>query len=67
MVAAQDPAGMGGNLMILKAIQIARLGNILVVDGCGDQTTGAIIGGIMRAMALKAEIANNGRLTETIV
>ncbi|WP_372822550.1 hypothetical protein ACCE15_09855 [Pseudomonas parafulva] len=42
--------------MTLKAIQMARLGDVLVVDGSGDQTR-AIIGGIMRAMALKAGIA----------
>ncbi|MGW7771493.1 RraA family protein [Pseudomonas machongensis] len=46
----------GDNLMTLKAIQMARLGDVLVVDGSGDQTR-AIIGGIMRAMALKAGIA----------
>ena len=46
----------GDNLMTLKAIQMARPGDILVVDGSGDQTR-AIIGGIMRAMALKAGIA----------
>ena len=45
----------GDNLMTLKAIQMARPGDILVVDGSGDQTR-AIIGGIMRAMALKAGI-----------
>jgi len=42
--------------MTLKAIQMARPGDVLVVDGSGDQTR-AIIGGIMRAMALKAGIA----------
>jgi len=46
----------GDNLMTLKAIQMARPGDILVVDGSGDQTR-AIIGGIMRAMALKTGIA----------
>lgn len=46
----------GDNLMTLKAIQMARPGDVLVVDGSGDQTR-AIIGGIMRAMALKAGIA----------
>ncbi|HCE5853588.1 TPA: RraA family protein [Pseudomonas aeruginosa] len=46
----------GDNLMILKAIQMARPGDVLVVDGSGDQTR-AVIGGIMRAMALKAGIA----------
>ncbi|MFV3290424.1 hypothetical protein ACNFBR_16945 [Pseudomonas sp. NY11955] len=37
----------GDNLMTLKAIQMARPGGVLVVDGSGDQTR-AIIGGIMR-------------------
>lgn len=46
----------GDNLMTLKAIQMARPGDVLVVDGSGDQTR-AIIGGIMRAMAIKAGIA----------
>ncbi|NVZ83930.1 RraA family protein [Pseudomonas yamanorum] len=46
----------GDNLMILKAIQLARPGDVLVIDGSGDQTR-AIIGGIMRAMAIKAGIA----------
>lgn len=46
----------GDNLMTLKAIQMARPGDVLVVDGSGDQTR-AIFGGIMRAMAMKAGIA----------
>ncbi|MFZ6047010.1 RraA family protein [Pseudomonas sp. CR3202] len=46
----------GDNLMILKALQMARPGDVLVIDGSGDQTR-AVIGGIMRAMALKAGIA----------
>jgi regulator of RNase E activity RraA len=56
----------GDNLMTLQAIQMARPGDILVVDGSGDQTR-AIIGGIMRAMALKAGIAGivvNGMLRD---
>ncbi|MBK4992224.1 RraA family protein [Pseudomonas sp. S37] len=46
----------GDNLMTLAAIQMAKPGDILVVDGSGDQTR-AIIGGIMRAMAIKAGIS----------
>ncbi|NNB83830.1 RraA family protein [Pseudomonas aeruginosa] len=46
----------GDNLMILKAIQMAKPGDVLVIDGSGDQTR-AVIGGIMRAMALKTGIA----------
>ncbi|MGH8353438.1 MAG: RraA family protein [Pseudomonas sp.] len=45
----------GDNLMILKAIQMARPGDVLVIDGSGDQTR-AVFGGIMRAMALNAGI-----------
>lgn len=46
----------GDNLMILKAIQLAEPGDVLVIDGSGDMTR-AVIGGIMRAMAIKAGIA----------
>ncbi|XXF07168.1 RraA family protein [Pseudomonas sp. D2-3] len=46
----------GDNLMILKAIQLAQPGDVLVIDGSGDMTR-AVIGGIMRAMAIKAGIA----------
>ncbi|WJD69241.1 RraA family protein [Pseudomonas asiatica] len=46
----------GDNLLLLKAIQMARPGDVLVVDGSGDLSR-AVIGGIMRAMALKAGIA----------
>lgn len=46
----------GDNLMILKAIQMAQAGDVLVVDGSGDMTR-AVVGGIMRAMAIKSEIA----------
>lgn len=56
----------GDNLMTLKAIQMARPGDVLVIDGSGDQTR-ALIGGIMRAMALKAGIAGivvNGALRD---
>lgn len=45
----------GDNLMILKAMQMARPGDVLVVDGSSDLTR-AVFGGIMRAMALKAGI-----------
>nr|WP_264081760.1 hypothetical protein [Pseudomonas farsensis] len=46
----------GDNLLLLKAIQMARPGDALVVDGSGDVSR-AVIGGIMRAMAIKAGIA----------
>ena len=46
----------GDNLMILKAIQMAKAGDVLVIDGSGDLTR-AVVGGIMRAMAIKAGIA----------
>ncbi|MDP9556776.1 UNVERIFIED_ORG: RraA family protein [Pseudomonas parafulva] len=46
----------GDNLLLLKAIQMARPGDVLVVDGSGDLSR-AVIGGIMRAMAIKAGIA----------
>lgn len=45
----------GDNLMILKAIQLSQPGDVLVIDGSGDMTR-AVIGGIMRAMAIKAGI-----------
>ncbi len=41
----------GDNLMILKAMQMARPGDVLVIDGSADLTR-AVFGGIMRAMAL---------------
>lgn len=56
----------GDNLMILKAMQMARPGDVLVIDGSGDQTR-AVFGGIMRAMALKAGIVGvviNGALRD---
>lgn len=46
----------GDNLLLLKAIQMARPGDVLIVDGSGDLSR-AVIGGIMRAMAIKAGIA----------
>ena len=46
----------GDNLMILKALQMVRPGNVLVIDGGGD-TSRAVVGGIMRAIALKAGLA----------
>ena len=45
----------GDNLMVLKAIQMARPGDVLVIDGSADLSR-AVIGGIMRAMAIKAGI-----------
>lgn len=45
----------GDNLMILKAIQMAQPGDVLLIDGSGDMTR-AVVGGIMRAMAIKAGI-----------
>ncbi|MGC8118620.1 RraA family protein [Metapseudomonas otitidis] len=45
----------GDNLMVLKAIQMARPGDVVVIDGSGD-TTRAVVGGIMRAMALRAGV-----------
>ncbi|KIF60330.1 RraA family protein [Pseudomonas fluorescens] len=45
----------GDNLMILKAIQMANPGDVLVIDGSADLTR-AVFGGIMRAMAIKAGI-----------
>ncbi|ONH51586.1 RraA famliy [Pseudomonas cedrina] len=57
----------GDNLMTLKAIQLVQPGDILVIDGSGDQTR-ALIGGIMRAMAIKAGIAGiivNGALRDS--
>ncbi len=56
----------GDNLMILKAMQMARPGDVLVIDGSGDLTR-AVFGGIMRAMALKAGIVGvviNGALRD---
>ncbi|NVZ75628.1 RraA family protein, partial [Pseudomonas gingeri] len=38
----------GDNLMILKAMQMARPGDVLVIDGSADLTR-AVFGGIMRA------------------
>lgn len=46
----------GDNLMILKAIQLAQPGDVLVIDSSADLTR-AVVGGIMRAMAIKAGIA----------
>jgi hypothetical protein len=43
----------GDNLMILKAMQMARPGDVLVIDGSADLTR-TVFGGIMRAMVLKA-------------
>ncbi len=56
----------GDNLMILKALQMARPGDVLVIDGSGDLTR-AVIGGVMRAMAIKAELGGvvvNGALRD---
>ena len=56
----------GDNLMILKAMQMARPGDVLVIDGSADLTR-AVFGGIMRAMALKAGIVGvviNGALRD---
>jgi len=41
----------GDNLMIHAAMMIAEAGDVLVVDGGGDETT-AIIGGLMRTTAV---------------
>ena len=46
----------GDNLMLLKALEMARPNDVLVVDGGGD-TSRAIVGGIMRAMAMKTGVA----------
>lgn len=46
----------GDNLLILKALQLARPGDVIVVDGGGDLSR-AVVGGLMRAMALKAGVA----------
>lgn len=46
----------GDNLMLLKALEMARPNDVLVVDGGGD-TSRAIVGGIMRAMAIKSGLA----------
>ena len=56
----------GDNLRILKAMQMARPGDVLVIDGSADLTR-AVFGGIMRAMALKAGIVGvviNGALRD---
>ncbi|MEH6577008.1 MAG: RraA family protein [Amphritea sp.] len=56
----------GDNLMILKALQMARPKDVLVVDGGGD-TSRAVIGGLMRAMAIKANVSGvvvNGALRD---
>lgn len=45
----------GDNLMVLKAILMARPGDVIVIDGSGD-TTRAVVGGIMRALALRAGV-----------
>ena len=45
----------GDNLMILKALQMVRPGDVLVVDGGGD-TSRALIGGIMRTMAIQSGV-----------
>lgn len=44
-----------GDKLILKAMQMANPGEVLVIDGSADLTR-AVFGGIMRAMALKAGI-----------
>ncbi|ANG64464.1 methyltransferase [Marinobacterium aestuarii] len=56
----------GDNLMILKALQLARPGDVLVIDGGGDLSR-AVIGGLMRAMALRAGMTGvvvNGALRD---
>nr|WP_296557779.1 RraA family protein [Pigmentiphaga sp.] len=45
----------GDNLMIHKALMMARPGDIIVVDGGGDLTQ-ALIGGLMRTTALARRI-----------
>ncbi len=56
----------GDNLMILKALQLARPGDVLVIDGGGDLSR-AVIGGLMRAMAIRAGVTGvvvNGALRD---
>ena len=56
----------GDNLMVLKALQMVRPGDVLVVDGGGDVSR-ALVGGIIRAMAIKSNLAGivvNGALRD---
>ena len=46
----------GDNLMILKALQMVRPGDVLVIDGGGDVSR-ALVGGIMRAMAIQSGLS----------
>ncbi|MFY0677164.1 MAG: RraA family protein [Neptuniibacter sp.] len=46
----------GDNLMILKALEMVRPNDVLVIDG-GADTSRAVVGGIMRAIALKTNLA----------
>jgi RraA family protein len=46
----------GDNLMIHKALELARAGDVLVIDGGGDLSQ-AVIGGLMRTTALAAQLS----------
>jgi regulator of RNase E activity RraA len=46
----------GDNLMALKALEMIRPNDVLVIDGAGDVSR-ALVGGIMRASAMKAGLA----------
>jgi RraA family protein len=46
----------GDNLMIHKALTLARAGDVIVVDGSGDLSH-ALMGGLMRLAALARELA----------
>jgi regulator of RNase E activity RraA len=45
----------GDNLMIHKALELAKPGDVLVIDGGGDLSQ-AVIGGLMRTTALAAQL-----------
>ena len=46
----------GDNLMIHKAMMMARPGDVIVIDGGGDLTQ-ALVGGLMRTTALARKLA----------
>jgi|SRR5471032_283298 len=46
----------GDNLMIHKALELARAGDVLVIDGGGDLSQ-AVIGGLIRTTALAARLS----------
>ena len=58
----------GDNLMIHKAMFLAEPGDVIVVDGAGDQTQ-ALVGGLMRASAMAKRIGGfvlNGAVRDVV-